>query len=184
MDYLDNSDLKRWQTYAEKNLEKIGEKFENKISSPIQTTNFPIFKGQIIKYFKKYDLNGKVDCGLAIALEDSLDNEKTVFICPIYSESIINKFINNDSNKKKYNSLLFKIGLLPLINKQYNFYAKIDAIKILNKRLIDQKDKKIFSYGYGQIPSYIINELQIKYLCLTEIKFKSSNIHEETVFKC
>ena len=57
----------------------------------------------------------------------------------------INKFINNDSNKKKYNFLLFKIGLLPLINKQYNFYAKIDAIKILNKRLIDQKDKKIFS---------------------------------------
>ena len=176
MDFINAYHLSRWTLYAKNGNKNIEETLNNEYKSPLPTVNYPIFKGQIFQYVSKFDKNNNPIFKLALSLEDSLSIDNTVFICPLET---FNK-LNNKIDKKKF----IEIGLLPLISKNNIFYARLEGSKMINKKLINLKDNKVLSRGYGQLSIDQVERIQLYYLRLTNNKFEMFQKYKKNNYVC
>ncbi len=138
--------------------------------------NVEIYKGQLVLYIKKLDRANKPVYSLAVSLEDNFEEDKSLFICPIFKSCSLSEEMNNDK--------LVYLGMLPQIDDYEPYYAKLDSIKMIDKKLIFVKDKSKSLNNYGSIPPYIIDQLQVKYLILTGNKFNLMNETVKKVYFC
>ncbi len=176
MDFINAYHLSRWTLYVKNRNKNIEETLSNEFKSSLPTVNYPIFKGQIFQYISKFDKNNKPVYKLALSLEDSLDSESTVFICPLET---FNK-INTKVDSKKY----VEIGLLPLISKNNIFYAKLEGAKMINKKLVNLKDNKVLSRGYGNLSIEQVERIQLFYLRLANNKFEIFKRYKKNDYIC
>ena len=176
MDFINTYHLSRWTLYAKNVNKNLEDSLNNGFISPLPTNNFPIYKGQIFQYVSRFDNNNNPIFKLAISLEDSMINDTTVFICPLET---FNK-INTRVDSKKF----VEIGILPLISKNNIFYARLEGIKMINKKLVNIKDNKILFRGYGYLNIDQVERIQLYYLRLANKKFELNKNYKKNNYIC
>lgn len=158
-----------WSCLAKKSIDKIDISLKNQdiLRSNLPSRGISVSKGQIIEYLVGYKEKSTPVYKLAVALENSFINDPQVMIVPIEYLKVLDYEKNIQDTKN--NIRKFNLGILTLLSKNISIIAKIDEIRILDKRHI-KKDENFFKKTYGHAPEYLIDEIKMKYLTFTSLR--------------